>query len=239
MVHVKPSFPVSSCPMTKAHSFRIRFRPFVLGNRCPTDFSRSTLGTAPGPGTNSLRSPWLSILLLPRTTSSSSSALGPTAALLRLVTVGLFLLFCWLLSLLFLLLLASRLLLLLLRSGSFLDFLLLLYRGWFLVIGSLVLVYLVMVALLVSVLLDGRGCRTFGFLGAACACLLFNVQFTSPLDDIVSLATDVDGRVGRRSVLLDGVAALGLDRDFPFSFGFDDFASRCATTPWPRDYDES
>jgi hypothetical protein len=43
----------------------------------------------------------------------------------------------------------------------------------------------------------------------------------------------VDGWVGGGSFLLDGVAALGLDGDFTFGFGVDDFAARLAAGPVP------
>lgn len=96
-----------------------------------------------------------------------------------------------------------------------------------------------MVALLISVFGGGRRRRALGLLGAASAGLFVDVQLTSALDNVVALATDVDGWVGRGGVLLDGVAALGFDGDFALGFGFDDLAAWLAGTPRPGDCGKS
>ncbi len=44
----------------------------------------------------------------------------------------------------------------------------------------------------------------------------------------------MDSWVGGRSVLFDGVAALGFDGEFAFGFGFNHFAAWLSASPVPR-----
>jgi hypothetical protein len=69
---------------------------------------------------------------------------------------------------------------------------------------------------------------TIGALG-----LLLYLKLASALDDIVAGALDVDGRIVRRRVLLNGVPAVRFDGDFALLLDLGNFSARLTTAPAP------
>jgi hypothetical protein len=63
--------------------------------------------------------------------------------------------------------------------------------------------------------------------------LLLYLKLAGAFNDIVAGALDVDSRVVRRRVLLNGVSALRFDSDFTLLLDLGNLAARLTTAPAP------
>ena len=96
-----------------------------------------------------------------------------------------------------------------------------------------------------ALIAGGFGGRGFGFwvggfffvvfsaIGITARGLFFHVELGLVLHNIVAGAGEVNGRVIGLGGLLDGVAAFGLDRHFPFVFLLSDFSGWGRAIPIP------
>lgn len=73
----------------------------------------------------------------------------------------------------------------------------------------------------------------FSAIGVTGRCLFFHIELGLVLHNIVARASKVNGRVIGLGGLLDGVAAFGLDRHFPFVFLLSDFSGWGRAIPVP------
>ena len=76
---------------------------------------------------------------------------------------------------------------------------------------------------------------TIGLLGVRAIDLFLNIKLGCALDNVVSRPLNVNSRVLGISILLDGVAFVGLDSDLAMLFDLGNLTTRASTTPFPGD----
>jgi hypothetical protein len=104
-------------------------------------------------------------------------------------------------------------------------------RFLFLLAVTLFLLSVLLLSLLLLFFLGlAVGLFTTGTVG-----LLLNLELGCTLNDVVARSCDVNGGVLRIGILLDGVAAIGLDGDLALLLNLGNLAARVPGAPFPRD----